>query len=294
MGNIFSGPKGDKGPVGPIGPKGPIGLTGPIGPKGQIGPIGPKGDTGLTGPIGPKGETGQKGDTGPIGPVGQNGDIGPRGEQGLQGLQGLQGPMGPPGVTYSSYQDVYDFKLGGNKTDRGESGDSRALVKDFIGGKTYLTVNYQNDFKGGVMVDSELRVNENTNLLKNLNIQGSIKANTFGPFQIKFDNGKCLDSGQFYDGANGGFVCSDGNEYQQWSYNPITSVLKSNKDGKCLESSDGKFKMNTCNGNTNQTFTKHGATLQDSNYTCLDIGNPNRLANCEKGNKNQSLVFVQL
>ena len=288
MGNIFSGPQGDKGPTGPIGPKGSIGLTGPIGPKGPIGPIGP---IGLTGP---------------------------KGDPGIQGLQGLVGPMGPAGVTYSSYQDVYDFSLGGNKDDRGKTGASRALVKDFIDSKAYLTINYDNDFSGGVNVASDLKVKGDTNLTKNLNVQGdtnltknlnvqgdtnltknlnvqgSIKANTFGPFQIKFDGNKCLDSGQFYDGANGGFVCSDGNEYQQWNYNPITSVLKSKKDGKCLESSGGKFIMNTCNGKTNQTFTKHGATLQDSNYRCLDIGNPNRSENCDKGNPNQSLVFSDL
>jgi len=52
----------------------------------------------------------------------------------------------------------FDFVLGnGNQTDRGNSGNSRALVKD--SGST-LVLNYGGDFTGGVRVDSYLRTTD--------------------------------------------------------------------------------------------------------------------------------------
>ena len=50
----------------------------------------------------------------------------------------------------------FDFVLGnGDQSSRGDSGDSRALVKDT---GAVLVLNYDNDFTGGVRIDGELKV----------------------------------------------------------------------------------------------------------------------------------------
>lgn len=258
MGNLFSKP-------------------GPQGPQGKVGPVGPQGKNGLQGP---KGEKGDKGDKGDQGIQGLKGDKGDKGDKGEQGLQGLKGEMGPSGVTYSTYQDVYDFSLGGNKTDRGNSGDSRALVKELVNNKPTLMINYKGDFTGGVNIDSDLSVN------------GKIKG-SYGPFQIKFQDNKCLDSGQFFEGGMGVSSCDINNAYQRWSYNPITSKLKTETGDFCLEASGEKFIMAKCEDKISQAFDKDGKKLTDGNR-CMDTGNTNRAHTCEKGNKYQELMFVQL
>jgi hypothetical protein len=150
-----AGPQGEKGIQGLVGPDGP---QGPAGPAGPVGPVGPAGPQGLVGPQGIQGLVGPIGLTGPAGPQGEKGIQGPPGPQGIQGLVGPAGPVGPQGdpgpVGPANYENTFDFVLGNwNQTDRGDTGRSRALVKD-VGGK--LVLNYAGDFKGGVRVDSDV------------------------------------------------------------------------------------------------------------------------------------------
>jgi hypothetical protein len=56
------------------------------------------------------------------------------------------------------YLNTTDFRLGKNLTARGDSGDSRALVKY---NNNTLVINYAKDFTGGVRVDSDLSMNSN-------------------------------------------------------------------------------------------------------------------------------------
>jgi hypothetical protein len=78
--------------------------------------------------------------------IGQRGPIGP---QGISGPIGPVGPKGDPGVS-TDYSKTFDFVLGSSdQTSRGNTGNSRALVKD-SGGK--LVLNFANDFKGGIDV----------------------------------------------------------------------------------------------------------------------------------------------
>ena len=98
---ILTGPRGEKGS---LGPRGPVGEKGDTGQQGMKGEIGQKGDTGMKGEIGQKGESGQpgmKGARGPKGDTGQQGlkgELGQKGEKGDMGDEGLQGPAGPPGI----------------------------------------------------------------------------------------------------------------------------------------------------------------------------------------------------
>lgn len=68
------------------------------------------------------------------------------------GQQGIQGVQGMPG----NYDNQFDFTLGSsNQTDRGDTGKSRAIVKE-TGQK--LVLNYNNDFKGGARFDSDIEI----------------------------------------------------------------------------------------------------------------------------------------
>ena len=154
MGSGQSGIQGLKGDTGPLGPKGD---KGDQGLKGDTGPLGPKGDSGPKGDIGPSG--GPKGDTGPQGIKGDQGLVGAKGDTGLQGVKGDQGLVGAKGDTGpSAYSNQFDLSLGSFDKTRGDTGPSRALVKDNGG---ILTVNYGNDFKG-VNLNGPLNINGDT------------------------------------------------------------------------------------------------------------------------------------
>lgn len=314
MGAGQSGPKGDKGltgDTGPLGPKGDTGLIGPKGDTGLIGPSGPKGDTGaqgIQGPIGPtggaKGEPGIQGLQGPLGPKGDTGPLGPKGDIGIQGIQGIQGlkgdpgvqgiqgltgptgpigPTGAQGISGADYSKTTDFILGSsaNKTDRGDTGVSRAMVKD---GGSMLTINYANDFKG-VNMNGPVNINGGLNTSRMRLEQG------LGPYKVRFfDKNTCLDSGQF--GANADYTCTDnGNISQQWFYHPVSGHLRNVGSGKCLDTMGDKWQLNDCNNHQNQRFWKFENQLRNGNGDCLDVGNTGHHAGCNGGNNNQKLVF---
>jgi hypothetical protein len=62
-----------------------------------------------------------------------------------------------------------DFVLGAGDNSRGDTGPSRALVKD---GGGVLAINYANDFKGGVRIDSQATVKGNMNVGDNVVMEG--------------------------------------------------------------------------------------------------------------------------
>lgn len=83
------GPKGERGPVGPVGP------AGKDGERGEVGPAGPRGDQGEMGPQGPKGDQGEMGPQGPKGEQGEVGPQGPKGEQGQESKPDMPAPKAP-------------------------------------------------------------------------------------------------------------------------------------------------------------------------------------------------------
>ena len=141
------------GATGPLGPQGPRGLTGPQGLPGPIGPQGlpgPAGKDGMQGPLGPIGLTGPAGKDGPPGPIGLTGP------QGLPGPAGKDGQPGPAATLSAqlaaAFPDPWDLVLGNTDKSRGDTGASRALVKD---GGSKLTINYADDFSGGVNLNAK-------------------------------------------------------------------------------------------------------------------------------------------
>jgi hypothetical protein len=146
------GPVGVMGPVGLTGAIGPVGVMGPVGLTGAIGPVGVMGPVGLTGAIGPVGAMGAAGQ------VGLTGAVGAMGAAGQVGLTGAIGPVGASGVSFD-YNKAVDFSLGSQTApERGGVGAARALVRD---GNSTLTINYADDFIGGVNVGAKggFRVN---------------------------------------------------------------------------------------------------------------------------------------
>jgi hypothetical protein len=174
-----------------------------------------------------------------------------------------------------------DFVLGKGNNARGDTGPSRALVK---GDGGQLVVNYGNDFKGGVKIDSDLKVN------------GKIKNRGFvGPYQMRFyghDN-KCADVGQ-----NNGFgilKCDDTNKNQQFYTNSNTGQILNAENNKCLDTNGGnKWAWIACNDGQNQQFWRKEHLLQWKNGRCLDIGNADRSWTCDGNNKNQSFSMKYL
>jgi hypothetical protein len=252
-----------------------------------------------------------------IGPQGIQGPLGPTGPQGLQGIQGpqgLQGITGPAGPA-TDYSSQYDFVLGNTLTERGDTGKSRALVKE---GGQKLRINYENDFSGGVnitgnvTIDNELTSIGNLTSKKDLQIDGNGTINNrlnanhirttngFGPFLIAFprkEGGeKCLDAGQFDAGQSGGFNCDFNNSNQHWLYHPAIGRVKSVSTGKCLNADTDHISLNDCNTTALQQHfmrTDIGALKPlwwENN--CLDIGNSERVAACG-WNGNQMTKFVE-
>src|SRR5699024_3161417 len=85
---LYKGPKGDKGEIGPQGQRGLKGDTGEQGLQGPRGLQGMQGERGLRGEQalqGPKGEKGTDGINGVRGPKGEKGDAGPKGDKGEDG-----------------------------------------------------------------------------------------------------------------------------------------------------------------------------------------------------------------
>lgn len=77
--NLGTGPKGDRGKLGPDGKPGRNGKDGRNGDQGCVGPKGDKGEIGATGPQGEKGDKGEQG---------IQGEVGEKGDQGLKGDPG--------------------------------------------------------------------------------------------------------------------------------------------------------------------------------------------------------------
>ena len=99
----------------------------------------------------------------------------------------------------------FDFVLGNtDQSARGNSGNSRALVKD--AGST-LVLNYGGDFTGGVRVDSGVKVNSNVSVGGIVTIDGGD-----GGVALRLNSGGDL---QFFNAANNGsavLYCDTNNE----------------------------------------------------------------------------------
>jgi cytoskeletal protein CcmA (bactofilin family) len=91
--------------------------------------------------------------------TGAKGDTGATGATGIQGVKGDTGPKGDSSAPAMDYTKSYDFALGssmgGASDPKGDTGMSRTLTKD---NGQVLAINYNNDFKGGVRVDSKMSV----------------------------------------------------------------------------------------------------------------------------------------
>lgn len=206
----LKGDKGDKGDQGIQGLKGDQGLRGIQGLKGD------KGDRGLRGE---QGIQGLKGDTGSQGLKGDKGEQGLRGLQGIQGLQGLsgadgkQGPEGPAGADSPNYMSVYDFVLGKDLTERGDTGLSRALVK-YKNGELHM--NYNDDYNqvivhsnknplrllGKTNVEGELHSTNKIKTDSNVEAQGSIYASNVIQGEKVASTGNMEVGGEFNSTGN--------------------------------------------------------------------------------------------
>ncbi|MBD2253375.1 DUF6519 domain-containing protein [Nostoc parmelioides] len=132
-------------------------------------------------------------------------------------------------------QKGYDFVLGKeNKGDRGDTGLSRALVKNY---NSILVINYANDFKGGVKIDSNLEVTGNvgigtTSPQEKLHVNGRIKDKTGWVMPV----GSILP----YAGSTapeGWFIC-DGSEIDTKGHEELFGVI-----GTQYGRSEDKFKL---------------------------------------------------
>jgi hypothetical protein len=312
------GDKGETGPVGPvgaIGPEGPAGAIGPEGPAGAASTVaGPRGETGLAGPIGatgPQGPQGLKGDMGPTGPIGVGsiGPIGPRGEtglvgpmgptgpQGLIGPQGLQGPAGPA----ADLSNVTTAKIGGVKfanvwsnTQDSENGiNGSSIVNDTTGFKNLMIV-------GNRSAGATTGSTRNVSIWDDLTVAGNITSKNIvagnitslnmpstGPYNVKFGDGKCLDStGNLLTQA----VCASTNK-QKFFWDPVTGKLRTDTM-LCLESASQGLIWNNCNkDNANQVFTRNGRTLQNDAGNCLDTAATTKNAPCNNTSNTQKFYF---
>jgi hypothetical protein len=111
---------------------------------------------------------------------GLTGDTGQTGVQGLKGITGDKGQQGVPTSIDKDFTKLYDFTLGdqmGGATDpRGNTGTSRALTKD---NGQVLAINYQNDYKGGVRVDSKMNTKSDLDVTGNITSSGLVSSSKF-------------------------------------------------------------------------------------------------------------------
>jgi hypothetical protein len=238
------------------------------------------------------------------GEQGIQGPLGPLGPQGIQGAVGPIGPVGPVGPA-ADYSKETDFVLGNSLSDLGDTGKSRALTK--LNNKV-LNINNSNDFSGGVKITGnvtvdnelsavgdiigkeELTVNKNIygkqNLILDniLRVKGYVQQEKgFGPYIMKFQNGYCLDAGQFGDGGKGALKCGTFNNNHLWYYDPIPGKIRSH-DNKCLHAGETQISLQACeNGNARQVFRINadgGFKPLAYSKSCLDVGQSDRWAEC--------------
>jgi hypothetical protein len=288
-----------------------------------------------------------KGDPGINGRQGEQGERGFRGPDGPPGPRGPDGPPGPPGQA-TNYENVFDIKLGkADKTTRGDTGESRALVK---GDNKKLIINYAKDFSNGTIINGNLTIDNelevvnnliakanlevgnnlttkgNLEVTNNLTAKGNITSNGtikgelltsyqgMGPYKVvlprRSGGERCLDSLQFGDNQYGIAECTDNNPNQVWYFNPVTGSLKSQQNGKCLQSHDNNAGFADCDSNNiRQRWIQDyngglkslwWGTESDPVDTCLDAGNSSRLSGCGadgkryKQNGNQTIIFRNL
>lgn len=281
------------------------------GKNGLNGKDGAPGKDGLPGKDGAPGKDGLPGKNGLNGKDGLNGLKGDNGDKGDKGDKGdFGGPPGPQGIP-GNYLNQTDFVLGQTITDRGDTGASRALVKD-SGSK--LVINWGDDFNGGVVLNAAkgLNINGPTIINNDLKVTGKIKnKGFFGPFNLlsRNDSSQCVDVGQgFRDSYNntvfGQFNCTSNtvNPYQTFYYNPITKQLYNQQKDKCLDhggnttdKTKGTWGWQDCSNVMNQGFdminNKFLAAVTGSTQ-CIDWGNSNFHSDCnDAGTKNQAFNF---
>jgi hypothetical protein len=120
----------------------------------------------------------------------------------------------------------------------------------------------------------------------------------FGPYIVRFYNkdggNRCLDAGQMGNDNMGTMNCAPGNAWQQFYFNPVTGYLKNAATGKCLDTFDGTWRFNDCNGHQNQRFWRWENQIRSRNGNCLDIGNKNQNAGCDGNNANQLMKFDEI
>jgi phage minor structural protein len=134
----------------------------------------------------------------------------------------------------------FDFALGTyDQSSRGDSGASRAMVKD---GGNVLAINYQNDFRGGTRVDGSLYVNGTTTAAgteyygqnadwNNVSRTGFFRADSgnHAPnswdswtwhymMNVMHDGNYQWQEGVHYDGRSRGVRVKNGNNWTPWWY----------------------------------------------------------------------------
>ena len=217
---------------------------GPVGPQGPAGPLGPQGIPGPAGPLGPQGIPGP---AGPLGP------------QGIPGPAGPQGPQGIPG-SGADYTKAVDFQLGNAAAPgRGPVGPARALVRD---GSSSLTINYDNDFTGGVNINANggLRVGGNSNLNGDVNIPSG-KALTIRDQYHGLSFADDMDGPALY-GYGGGKLRVAGNARGEQT----VDTLKWNRDGITVQG-------NTLTGTNPIKFSSKWSGFPDDKRNASEISN---------------------
>jgi hypothetical protein len=261
-------------------------LSKEINTKGQPGK---DGQQGIQGPPGIPGPEGPRGPLGPEGPQGKDGPPGPPGKDGQQGIQGIPGISGAG----ADYAKAVDFVLGKDAApERGPVGPARALVRD---NNSSLTINYDNDFKGGVNINANggLRVNGNIAI-------PSGKALTIRDQYHGLSFADDMDGPALY-GCGGGKLRVAGNARGE---TPVDS-LKWNRDGvkisgkicgdtECVNVNDlVKFVKNNSQFKENLTLSTQWDNEGGGNFIYLDRHNVscpsgplNRLKLSRKGDGN--------
>lgn len=164
-----------------------------------------------------------------------------------------------PSFALQPFTKHSDLILGKDRLDRGDSGPSRALVKD---ANNTLAINFGNDFKGGVRVDSNMKVTGELSNPRNVMIQSL--------------SGRCLDSGQFGQNQNFGSSntpCDPNNGYHLWKYDQWTGELRG-PNNQCIntKSSKNPWYLENCDfNNPSQRLEYYRGGLRGYNNMCLDL-----------------------